>query len=51
MYNDLALMTSKLVNIYSVDKTKTWLGFGDLGPIFKVTGKFFLKLCLEPDFT
>ena len=41
-------MDSKLAKVYLLDKTKTWFGFGDLDPVFKVTGEFSLKIFLEP---
>ena len=31
-----------------LDKTGPWLGFGDLDPIFRVTGEFSLNICLQP---
>ena len=39
---------SKLAKVYLFDKTKPLFGFGDLDPIFRVTGEFSLKICLEP---
>ena len=39
---------SKLAKVYLLDKIKPWFGFGDLDPIFKVTGVFSLKMWLEP---
>ena len=38
------IMFSKL---YLFDKTKPLFGHGDLAPIFKVTSKFSIKICLE----
>ena len=35
------------IHIYLLDKTKLWVGFGDLDPIFKVTGEFSGKICLD----
>ena len=36
------------LKVYLLDKIKPWFGFGDLDPIFKVTGVFSLKMWLEP---
>ena len=42
----------KLAKIHLLDKTKTWLGFGDLELIFKIIEGFAAKTCLESmDFT
>ena len=40
-------MFSKLPKVYLFDKTKPLFGFGNLDPIFRVTGKFSLKYVLN----
>ena len=43
---------TKLVHIYFCNMEKNWLDFGDLDPIFKVTGEFRLLVnglsCMHP---
>ena len=38
---------SKLAKVYLFDKTKPLFGLRGLDPIFKVTGEFSLKICLD----
>ena len=33
--------------VYLLDKTKPWFVFGDLNPVFKITGEFSQRIRLE----